>query len=111
MHYMIMSTVFTNPALIEQMKRQQEQQNQPAFDPTQLIHAFLWMYLFFGVIIFLCLVGNLASGLCLRRRRARMFSLVVGGVNCLAFPFGTALGVFTLIVLVRPTVTALYNRH
>ena len=48
------------------------------------------------------------SGRCLARRRQRMFSMIVAGISCLQFPFGTALGIFTLIVLQRPTVQALY---
>jgi hypothetical protein len=37
-----------------------------------------------------------------------MFSLVVTGITCLSFPFGTALGVFTIIVLTRGSVRQLY---
>ncbi len=45
----------------------------------------------------------------LGRQRNRTFSLVVAGLNCLLIPFGTVLGVFTLIVLSRPSVSALYQ--
>jgi hypothetical protein len=37
-----------------------------------------------------------------------MFSIVVAGVNCLQIPFGTALGVFTMMVLLRDTVRQSY---
>jgi hypothetical protein len=51
---------------------------------------------------------NLLSGLFLRRRRHRTFSLVGGGLNCLQIPFGAVSdrlwGVFTIIVLSRPSV-------
>ena len=35
--------------------------------------------------------------------------LVVAALECLAFPLGTVLGVFTLIVLVRPEVKQLFG--
>jgi hypothetical protein len=49
------------------------------------------------------------SGLSIAARRRRVFSLVVAGVMCLSFPLGTALGVFTIIVLVRDSVRAKYD--
>ena len=57
------------------------------------------------------LIGGLTiySGVCLKRRRNRVFSFVMAIVNCLSFPFGTALGVFTLIVLSRSSVVRLYE--
>ncbi len=45
----------------------------------------------------------------IRRRRGRGVSLVVAGIQCAAFPLGTALGVFTIIVLSRDSVKALYE--
>lgn len=38
------------------------------------------------------------------QRRGLKFLYVASGLNCLWMPFGTALGVFTLVVLTRPTV-------
>jgi hypothetical protein len=109
MHYMIFYTVLNNPQVVEQMRRQAEAQKQTAVDPAVFFGAFKWFYLFFGLVIVLFLVLNLISGLCLRARKLRTFSIVVGGINCLFFPFGTALGVFTLIILLRPTMPALYH--
>jgi hypothetical protein len=37
-----------------------------------------------------------------------MFSLVIAGVQCMFAPFGTALGVFTIIVLTRDSVRRQY---
>jgi hypothetical protein len=37
-----------------------------------------------------------------------MFSLVIAGLNCIQIPFGTALGVFTIIVLLRDSVREAY---
>ena len=58
------------------------------------------------------IVGAKASSLSarfLRGRRHRTFSLIVAGINCLGIPLGTILGVFTLIVLLRPSVRTLYR--
>lgn len=44
----------------------------------------------------------------LMRRKHYLFCLIVSGVNCLQVPFGTALGVFTLIVLLRPKVKSMF---
>ena len=37
-------------------------------------------------------------------RRSRMFCLVVAGLTCLSVPLGTALGVYTFVILTRPDV-------
>lgn len=39
------------------------------------------------------------SGLCIMRGKHRVYSMVVACLLCFSLPFGTALGVFTLIVL------------
>ncbi|MEX0675699.1 MAG: hypothetical protein WD063_01405 [Pirellulales bacterium] len=49
------------------------------------------------------------SGRCLQKRKRRLFSLVVAGIDCLFFPCGTILGAFTIIVLVRDSVRKLYG--
>jgi hypothetical protein len=57
------------------------------------------------------LIGILTilSGRAITRRKWRMFSLVMAGINCASFPLGTLLGVFTFIVLLRSSVRALYR--
>ncbi|MDP3016407.1 MAG: hypothetical protein Q8N70_04960 [Deltaproteobacteria bacterium] len=42
------------------------------------------------------------------RRKHYIFCLVIASLNCLFMPFGTILGVFTIVVLVRPSVKALF---
>jgi hypothetical protein len=49
------------------------------------------------------------SGRALARQRRRTFSMVIAGINCASVPVGTLLGVFTLIVLCRPSVRAMYK--
>jgi hypothetical protein len=68
-----------------------------------------------GVMVMVFVWGKAAaviySGLCLQRRRRMTFSFVVAAFCCLGIPIGTALGVFTLVVLSRPSVKALYDQY
>ena len=50
------------------------------------------------------------GGRCLQKRRHYTFCLVVAAICCLLFPFGTILGVFTIVVLMRAEVEALFEK-
>ena len=50
-----------------------------------------------------------STGRALARRRWYTFCLVVATALCIVVPLGTLLGVFTIIVLVRPSVRALFE--
>lgn len=77
--------------------------------PEQLFAIFKWFYLVMGTMIVVSGVANVVSARLIQLRRSRIASLVVAGLNCLAFPFGTTLGVFTFIVLLRDSVVQLYE--
>jgi len=72
-------------------------------------------YLFMLVGAFFILVGwsaaicTIVSGRFLARRKNRMFSFVVAALLCMFVPFGTVLGVFTIIVLSKESVQQLYR--
>ena len=100
LHYMVMGSVFNNPDLWKNAK-------DPL--PPQLFAVFKWIYAFGAVCLVLAAIGNLLSGLYLRARKNRMFSIIVAALNCLQIPFGTVLGVFTIVVLVRESVRELYE--
>jgi hypothetical protein len=55
-------------------------------------------------------ICTFVSGRYLARRRKRLFSFVMAAILCMFIPFGTILGVFTLIVLSRESVQQLYLR-
>lgn len=67
-------------------------------------------WLFVGFAVFgLLFYWGLATGLaiaahCLSRRKQRVFCLVVAGFACLFQPLGLVLGIFTFLVLLRPSV-------
>jgi hypothetical protein len=78
--------------------------------PVQL---FGLMFVIFPAMIILmgwALAGAIVTaGYFLSKRRKYTFCLVVAGVECIFIPFGTVLGVFTIVVLVRPSVKALFE--
>jgi hypothetical protein len=51
----------------------------------------------------------LLAGRRLKRRAAWNFCLVVAAIECIFMPFGTVLGVFTIIVLSRKSVKELFG--
>lgn len=53
-------------------------------------------------------VLELVAGASLRSKRRWVLCLVVAGLNCLNAPLGTILGVFTFLVLFRPSVKELF---
>ncbi len=58
------------------------------------------------MVIFVALAGR-----SLGQQRRYTFCLVVAGIECLFFPFGTILGVFTIVVLVRSSVSSLFEAN
>ena len=64
----------------------------------------------FFMILGLAFAGLVAlAGRSLAQRRRYNLCLVVAAMLCLFVPFGTVLGVFTIIVLVRSSVKALFD--
>jgi hypothetical protein len=54
-------------------------------------------------------IGIAYAGRCLNQRKRYTFCLVMAAIACMFMPFGTILGVFTIIVLVRPSVKPLFD--
>jgi hypothetical protein len=102
LHYFMMHTIFMNPNMWKTAKN-------PMPPPQAFMDIFYWFYIFFGTFLVVGLVLNALSGMFLLQRRHRMFSLFVGGVNCLHVPLGTVLGVFTILALSRESVRAAYE--
>ncbi|MDQ8185662.1 hypothetical protein [Pelagicoccus sp. SDUM812002] len=84
-------------------------------DTEQVPPEFIgWFFFGMGLIFFLlgqatagCVI---ASGRYLKQRKNYTFSFVVACFSCAIFPFGTILGVFTIIVLSRDAVKRIYGR-
>ena len=78
------------------------------FDPeifSMLIY--LWIILFFVFIGFG--LAQIFSGNFLRKKKYRIFSFIVAIISILSFPYGTILGVMTIIVISRSSVMELYR--
>ena len=77
--------------------------------PEGVFHLMGFIYFFGGVLLLAGFFLNLLSASFLRQRTHRAFSLFVAGVNCLHIPFGTALGVFSIMTLTRDSVRRTYE--
>jgi hypothetical protein len=100
-HYLLMSSVFSNPAIWKSIPNATP-------PPQDFLKVFDWFYFFMGALLMTVVILNLLSGLFLRQRTHRTFSIVVGALDCVQIPFGTVLGVFTIMVLARDSVRNLY---
>ena len=62
------------------------------------------------IMLVLSLPGLLAGyGLLTYRRWGRILAVIIGALNLLSFPLGTALGVYTLIILLKPEADRLFS--
>lgn len=72
-----------------------------------------WLFVLIGGLIFLCgqalAICMIVSGRFLARRRRYLFVFITACVECIVMPFGTILGVLTIIVLSRESVKALFT--
>ena len=72
-----------------------------------------WLFAGIGtaIVLFMVALGTsrLRASRCLKRHSSRTFCMVVAAITCLEFPYGTALGVLTFIVLGRESVVRLFN--
>jgi hypothetical protein len=103
LHFLIVTAVFTSPGIFNSPK------NHSGPPVAFLLPFFMVFYLVFGGMLVTAGVLNLLSANFLRQRTHRTFSLVVAGLNCMQIPFGTALGVFTIMVLTRLSVREQYG--
>jgi hypothetical protein len=80
----------------------------------QLPPEFLgWIFVGIGSFLFLLGIAManciLIAGRSLALRKCYSFALVIACIECLFVPFGTILGVFTIVALSRESVKALFS--
>ncbi len=72
-----------------------------------------WMFAVVGLVLFLLAIGmaiaRFWAGRCIKQRKSRTFCMVIATLGCLEFPYGTALGVLTFIVLGRASVVKQFD--
>ena len=100
-HYFIFDMMINKPEIWE------SQDSTPP--PAEFFDIFIVFYIISGFFICVGAVLNFLSARFITHRKNRTFSFIVAALNCLQFPFGTALGVFTFIVLLRTTVLDSYH--
>lgn len=91
--------------------------NDPAFSGSRAppgIEAMPWFFIAVGIFISLWLwllaALSIATGRSMGQRRRHVLCIVGSALILLNMPLGTALGVFSLIVLLRPSVQAAFKR-
>jgi hypothetical protein len=71
-----------------------------------------WIFIALGALFFIAGIAMaiciLIAGRCLSCRKGYSFALVMACIECLFVPFGTILGVFTIVALSRESVKALF---
>lgn len=82
-------------------------------DPGPRFFGFILMMfgLGFFVLILALAALKLATAWALGQRRWYVLCFITAILTCLSIPYGTALGILTLIVLCRPSVKALFQRR
>ncbi len=105
-HYWLVHTMLTNP---QSLGVDPARFPPPQIPPARILAITQLICIVFGTWFIVSLIGNVLSGVWLRARKARMFSIAVGALNCLWLPLGTVLGVWTILVLIRPSVRKLYG--
>jgi hypothetical protein len=72
-----------------------------------------WIFVVLGLLLFLLGIAMaiciLIAGRSLSRHKHYTFALVMACIECLFIPFGTILGVFTIVVLSRQSVRGLFS--
>ena len=88
--------------------------HRPPTNPTQQLPPVALGWAFVGLGIFLFLLGVAfavvlaLAGRSLSHRTGYWFAFVVACIECIFIPFGTILGMFTVIVLSRESVKTLF---
>ena len=71
-------------------------------------------FFFIAIALFIILSGwavalcILIAGRKIEKRKSWLYCMIIAGIECLFMPFGTVLGVFTIIVLARDSVKQLF---
>ena len=82
----------------------------PAADVPRIVGWILIVIAAILILVFWVLAFVIfLSGRNFRRRQRYMFCMVVAGISCLLIPYGTVLGVFTIIILMRPSVKQIFG--
>ena len=82
----------------------------PNAPPREVMLLFFGMAVMMSVLMWTCAAAMAAAGHFLRVQRYYTFCLVVAAIECINMPFGTVLGIFTIITLVDEKGKAMFDR-
>lgn len=89
--------------------------NDPNPPPPEVAMIMGWMFVGIAVLtMVLCgLIGGLQlyTGMSLLKQRRHTLCLVIAALTCLSVPLGTILGIFTFVVINRPSAKALFDAN
>ena len=82
-----------------------------AIGPPEALFGWIFIilgatFIIFGWALAVCMI---IAGRYIKQRKKRMFCFVIAAIECMLMPFGTVLGIFTLINLNKDSVKALFN--
>ena len=76
---------------------------------------FAWLFILIPAVFVLCgwalSICILIAGRKLSQFKNRLYCLVIAGLECMIIPFGTVLGVFTIVVLMKDSVRELFEAN
>lgn len=98
--YMIIGIVILNGGM------EQEGRDGPPPEVGWVLIGFSVFAMLIGFTLAFCIA---LVGRKLQTRRNHLFCLVIAGIECLFMPMGTLLGIFTILVLLRPSVKELFG--
>lgn len=101
-HVVMAATMYLHPEALPFPKGAQPQ---PPREVWLMLGAIAGCFVLFGWMLGIL---TIISGRLIAKRKYRTFSLITAAVLCVMFPFGTVLGVCTLIVLSRNSVSERY---
>jgi hypothetical protein len=75
------------------------------------IFSYLMFFMWILILLFLTFgVLQIFSGYYIKNKRARMFSFIIGIIHLIEIPYGTILGIMTILVLSRSSVEDKYRK-
>lgn len=88
--------------------------NNPEQNPNNPPREFIG-YLFAGIGLLFFIMGQIIAGLtiysgkCIKNQVKHKFSFILSCILCVCIPFGTALGIYSIITLQKEEIKNLYN--
>ena len=104
-HLTFMTYFLSNPEFIK------PEDVDHAVNTAEVMRVFVYVFWIFIILGITYGILEIMSGVFIKRRKHRLFSLIVAIPRILFIPYGSILSIFTLILLDRDSVKTLYERQ